>query len=328
MSKGRTLWRAPSRVRFWDEKAGKRVEIDLSNPRLAGGEEVLWRYVEHKGLTKKRVAEERVITNYRIFDYDHERGEMTCAVPLMNADLVVTLTIFRSESGAVNLVGVSEDGEPVFDFAPVDVRNFGCIAVVAYGVMNAEFLVEEPAKLKKLIDAVKRARYGEPVYEPLVRVSREGSILTVEPVNPGYPGPVGVRVDLYQPELAWGELSIRRLVESRGEGDGVVFITHCRVFGLSRDRDVEYSIPLVDAEFLVESVEPMRKGRLKSPVMLNHTWLEFYGKLSKDTYFRVGDVAVLSGGSIVARWKNVLDPYGLKNLVDTVKAQLYGSRFE
>jgi len=311
-------------VVFWDEKAGRRVEIDLRDPRLVEGEEVLWRYVEHKGFTEKRVAEERVITNYRIFDYDHDRGEMTCAVPLMSAELVVTLTMFRSESGAVNLVGVSEDGEPVFDFTPVDVRNFGCIAVVAYGVVNAEFLVEEPAKLKSLVDAVRQARHGKPTYKPLIEVTREEDVLTVKPIRLGCPGPVEVKVDLYEAGLVQGELPVRRLVESRGRGE-VVFITHCRVFGLSRDGDVEYSIPLAEVELLVESAEFTMKGELRSPVMLNHTWRGFYGELGRDTYFRVGDVAVLNRDRVVARWKNVLDPYGLKNLVDTVKTQLYGS---
>jgi len=301
---------------------GREVRVNLSSPEMAEGETVVWRHVEHRGLILKRRLWETVITNYRVFKYNYERGVMVYCHPLVNAELVVTLSVAKPLT-AYGLAGITSKGLPVFLSKKAGVSVTGYMAVVAGGKIWDEFMVDEPQKVRDLAEACKslyRVQVQKPILE--ARLLEDSQTLEISPLDPSLPR---ARVNLLEPRLARGEYVVRRLV-GYPDGRSEVFVTNYRVFEVDLEtRSVKRSAPLNSVEFFVVGSRPVRRRKLSKSILLERGWLQFYKNISSRFYFRVGDVVALVDGSVAVRLENVLDPDGFKRLVDTVKRQLYGA---
>jgi len=301
---------------------GEEIRVDLSSPEMAEGEATVWRRVEQRGLIRKRRLWETVVTNYRVFRYSYVRGVMDYCHPLVNVELVATLSVAKPLT-AYRLAGITSKGLPVFLSKRVGVSVSGLMAVVSGGRVWDEFRVDEPQKVKKLVEACKslyRAQVQRPILE--ARLLKDRRTLEVSPLGPGIPR---TRLSLLEPRLARGEYAVRRLV-GYPDGRSEVFVTNYRIFELDLETgSVEHSAPLNMVELFVVGSRPVRKRELRKPVLLERGWLRFYKGISNRSYFRVGDVVALVDGSVAVRLENVLDPDGFKSLVDTVKRQLYGA---
>lgn len=301
---------------------GREVRVSLSSPEMAEGEAVIWKHVEPRGLIRKRRTWEAVITSYRVYRYDYERGAMLYCHPLFNVDFVVTLSMVKPIA-AYGLAGITSKGIPVFLSKKVGVSVTGYMAVVAGGRVLDELRMDEPYRVRNLAEACKslyRAEPQRPILE--AKLLEGGQTLEVTPLDSGVSG---TRLSLLEAKLARGEYLVRRLVEYPG-GRREVLATNYRLFELNLETGaVECSAPLSSVELFVVGSRPVRKRGLRRPILLEGGWLRFYRRLSNRFYFRVGDVVALVDGSVAFRLENVLDPDGFKNLMDTVRRQLYGA---
>lgn len=297
------------------------VRVDPFSPRLAEAEMTIWRSVERRGLLRKRMVYETVITNFRVFRYNHERGVMDYWTPLGDTELVATLSVAKPLT-AYRLAGITSRGVPVFLSKRVGLLVTGFIAVVFRGRVWDELKIEGLWRVKKLIDAAKQSYLGGERKPLLEAKPRGGGILEISPLDQSLPA---ARLNLLDPNLVMGEHVVRRLVEGRAGGLREILITCYRVF----ERDLKtgsvlYSAPLNRVELFVVGSKPVRKRGFRKPLLLERDWLRLYRRISGDSIFRVGCVVVLAEGSLVARWEHVLDPDGLKGLIDAVRLQLYG----
>jgi hypothetical protein len=134
---------------------GKEI-LDMESPQLIEGESIIWAMERQKGIFNKRKVWEAVVTNVRVFQYNHEEGRMEAYCLLANAEfLVLKSRRVRRSSWAGPFVYYRGIGAYAGGSSS-EYITVGTVAVMSGGRIVTEWEVESPRDFVRFINAAKK----------------------------------------------------------------------------------------------------------------------------------------------------------------------------